>query len=118
MSASNSPVQVTGIDHIVLRVKDPVASVEWYANKLGLEPCRLEEFKEGKVPFPSVRITPTFLIDFMPVKFGLKVPEGELADPAVEQTTAKHPNNMDHFCLTVGGDNIEAVRQQLAAVGE
>lgn len=42
-------VQVTGVDHIVLRVRDPVASVEWYGNKLGLPPVRLEEYKAGKL---------------------------------------------------------------------
>lgn len=119
MSASKAPVQVTGVDHIVLRVKDPVVSVDWYASKLGLEPYRLQEFKQGKAPFPTVRISPTFLIDFMPVNFkpGSKVPESEVANPAAEQLTPGHPKNVDHFCLTVEGDDIEAVRQQLAAIG-
>jgi catechol 2,3-dioxygenase-like lactoylglutathione lyase family enzyme len=117
MSASNASVQVTGIDHIVLRVKDPVLSVDFYATKLGLEPVRLEEFKQGKAPFPSVRLTPTFILDFMPLNFGLKNSENKLADPAVEQLSPSHPNNVDHFCLTVAGDDIEAVKEQLAAAG-
>lgn len=54
--------QAIGPDHIVLRCSDPVASVLWYQNTLGLQPVRLEEFKAGKVPFPSVRVSPTFLI--------------------------------------------------------
>lgn len=115
--ASSNPVQITGIDHVVFRVKDPVASVNWYASKLGLEPCRLEEFKQGKVPFPSARVTASFIIDFMPLDFGVKTPKRELADPATEQTSATHPNNVDHFCLTVAGDDIEAVRKQLSAAG-
>jgi catechol 2,3-dioxygenase-like lactoylglutathione lyase family enzyme len=39
---------VKGVDHIVLRVKDPIKSVQWYANTLGLQPVRLEEFQAGK----------------------------------------------------------------------
>lgn len=117
MSSSDNPVQITGIDHVVFRVKDPVASVNWYSSKLGLAPCRLEEFKQGKAPFPSVRVTSSFIIDFMPLNFGMKTEDGDLADPAVEQSSLRHPNNVDHFCLTVAGDNIEAVRKQLSAVG-
>lgn len=42
------PITVaTNPDHIVLRVKDPVTSVSWYTNTLGLEAVRLEEFKAG-----------------------------------------------------------------------
>jgi hypothetical protein len=111
------PITVaTGPDHIVLRVQDPVKSVQWYSETLGLQPVRLDEYHAGecavasqadpmtavhhweevgcccqaqlrsaleetrhqiklhtepllsccagKVPFPSVRVTPTFLIDF------------------------------------------------------
>ena len=43
------PVQVSGIDHIVLRVQDPLKSVQWYADTLGLEPVRVEEFKAGEL---------------------------------------------------------------------
>lgn len=46
----------------MLRCADPAASVEWYQNTLGLQPVRLEEFKAGQVPFPSVRVSPMFLI--------------------------------------------------------
>lgn len=52
----------SGPDHIVLRCKDPATSAEWYHNTLGLQPVRLEELKTGLVPFPSVRVSPTFLI--------------------------------------------------------
>lgn len=43
------PIAVaSGPDHIVLRVVDPLKSVEWYQNTLGLEPVRVEEFKAGE----------------------------------------------------------------------
>jgi len=38
---------VTGPDHIVLRVKDPVASVDWYCKNLGVKPVRLQEYQAG-----------------------------------------------------------------------
>jgi catechol 2,3-dioxygenase-like lactoylglutathione lyase family enzyme len=58
----SSLTQAIGPDHIVLRCKDPETSVQWYQNTLGLEPVRLEEYQTGKVPFPSGRVSPTFLI--------------------------------------------------------
>ena len=35
-------------DHIVLRVKDPAASVDFYSKTLGLAPVRLEEYQAGE----------------------------------------------------------------------
>jgi catechol 2,3-dioxygenase-like lactoylglutathione lyase family enzyme len=98
-------VKVVEIDHIVLRVKDPVASVEWYCRNFGLKPDRLEDYKAQKpgVPFPSVRVTPTFLIDFMKAE---DAPEG-----------APGRQNVDHFCFVVSSSSIEAVKQELESAG-
>lgn len=42
MQASTStPAPVRAADHVVLRSADPVASVEWWAKTLGLEPLRV-----------------------------------------------------------------------------
>jgi catechol 2,3-dioxygenase-like lactoylglutathione lyase family enzyme len=56
-------VNVKQLDHIVLRVKDPEASVAWYVEKFGFLVHRLEEFRAGTVPFPSVEICPGTIID-------------------------------------------------------
>ncbi len=57
---------VGGIDHIVLRVKDPIRSVQWYNHTLGLEPVRVEEFKAGeqtRYPRPAyVCIVRTYIV--------------------------------------------------------
>ena len=75
-SAESKPCRVLGMDHIVLKVPNPTESVEWYEKVLGLEPVRLSEWKQGNVPFPSARLTPSFLIDFFPQKHSDE--EGEL----------------------------------------
>ena len=49
-------VQVTEMDHIVLRVRDIDTSLAFYHQVLGLPTERLQAFKAGKVPFPSIRI--------------------------------------------------------------
>ncbi|AQT82326.1 VOC family virulence protein [Mycolicibacterium litorale] len=56
-------VSVKQLDHIVLRVADPEASIDWYVEKFGFLVHRLEEFRAGTVPFPSVEICPGTIID-------------------------------------------------------
>jgi catechol 2,3-dioxygenase-like lactoylglutathione lyase family enzyme len=77
-------VAVIGFDHLVLVVEDVERSVAWYVDELGLKPERLEEWRDGKVFFPSVRISPTSIIDI------LRGTRGE--------------KNVDHLCLVVSDD--------------
>jgi catechol 2,3-dioxygenase-like lactoylglutathione lyase family enzyme len=58
-------VRLTGPDHVVLVSPDPEPLVEWYASTLGLDVLRLEEWRRNEVPFVSLRVSPTFLIDIM-----------------------------------------------------
>jgi catechol 2,3-dioxygenase-like lactoylglutathione lyase family enzyme len=124
-SAAAAGINVVGADHIVLRVADPVASVQWYSSKLGLQAVRLQEYRDGKVPFPSVRVSSTFLIDFMkqkPADAQHDVQTGAAAAPPSSGTKTSSSGgtaaaNLDHLCLVVGGDDIEVVKQQLEAVG-
>jgi catechol 2,3-dioxygenase-like lactoylglutathione lyase family enzyme len=74
-------VQVTGLDHVVLNVADVEASVRWYQEELGLEPLRLEEWRQGRAPFASLRVDEGTIIDLL----------------AAERTGV----NSDHLCLTV-----------------
>ncbi len=77
-------LKVRGIDHVVVICRDVGASVAWYRDVLGLQPIRLEEFERGEVPFVSMRISDTALIDLTPGE-----PTGV---------------NIDHFSLYVDGD--------------
>ncbi|MER7553035.1 MULTISPECIES: VOC family protein [Streptomyces] len=74
-------VQVKDFDHLVLNVGDVERALDFYCGALGLEPVRVEEWRAGKVPFPSVRVSPTTIIDL------LDRPRGE--------------SNVDHICLVV-----------------
>lgn len=77
-------LKVKGIDHVVVNCTDVERSVEWYRDKLGLEPLRLEEFRRGEVPFVSLRISDAALIDLQPAE--------------------RSGVNIDHFSLHVEGD--------------
>jgi catechol 2,3-dioxygenase-like lactoylglutathione lyase family enzyme len=85
----NGPVEIVGMDHIVLNVSDVERSLAFYGGTLGLAPVRVEEWREGKAPFPSVRVDTHTIIDL-------------LAAPRTGQNT-------DHFCLVVRPTDFGAV---------
>ncbi|MFF4604910.1 VOC family protein [Streptomyces sp. NPDC001339] len=88
-------MRVKDFDHLVLKVADIERALEFYCGPLGLEPVRLAEWRAGKVAFPSVRISPTTLIDLM-------------ARPAAESGAAGS-STMDHICLVVDPLNWQEV---------
>ncbi len=58
-------VRVTGFDHLVLRCADIESTLSWYVDLLGLEAVRVDEWRRGQVPFPSVRIDDSTIIDLV-----------------------------------------------------
>ena|SRR5436190_6972507 len=79
------------MDHIVLVVSDVERSVAWYRDALGLEALRLEEWRAGQVPFPSVRVSDSTIIDVL---------AGRRASDGV---------NVDHLCLVMEPVDLDAV---------
>ncbi len=96
-------IRVQALDHIVLNVRDIDRSLNFYAGTLGLTPERLDEFKAGKVGFPSVRITGETIIDLFPVKV-----------PTVGNFTGeKVAGNLNHFCMVIGTDDFSGIVEYL-----
>lgn len=85
-------VRVTGFDHLVLRVQDVERSLAFYVETLGLAPVRVEQWRRGEVPFPSVRIDAQTIIDI-------------IAAPAEHAGS----ENVDHLCLVVEPTDWDAV---------
>jgi catechol 2,3-dioxygenase-like lactoylglutathione lyase family enzyme len=85
---------VTALDHLVLRCADVEATLRWYIDVLGLQPVRVQEWRRGEVPFPSVRVDPGTIIDLV---------HGPVVD-----------GRLDHICLVVEPIDLDA----LAASGE
>ena len=90
------PIKVTELDHIVLNVMDIDKTLEFYTGVLGLQGERVQEFKEGKIGFPSVRINEHTIIDFNPVK--REPPSGENTH-----------SNLNHFCLVVNQGDFSGI---------
>ncbi len=82
-------MKVIGIDHIVLAVSDVERTLAWYEDALGLEPLRVEEWRRGEAPFPSLRVSESMIIDVI---------DGPRAG-----------ENVDHICLLVDVDDLDAV---------
>lgn len=59
-------LRITGFDHLVLRCADVDTTLAWYLDLLGLEPVRVDEWRRGEAPFPSVRIDDDTIIDLVP----------------------------------------------------
>ena len=83
-------VKVVGLDHVVLNVADVERSLAWYCGELGLEGVRVEEWRRGDVPFASVRINETTILDLLQ------------AD--------RTGQNVDHVCLVIEPTDLEALK--------
>jgi catechol 2,3-dioxygenase-like lactoylglutathione lyase family enzyme len=82
-------IKPVGLDHIVLNVADVQRSLDFYCDSLGLAPERVEEWRAGTVPFPSVRVNEATIIDLV--------------------NQASTGNNLNHFCLVVEPIDLEAL---------
>ena len=94
-------VTVTGLDHIGLLVRDVESSLGFYTGVLGLESERVNEWRNGDVTFPSVRLDSSTLIDLFVASDG-----GE--------PTAK---NQDHICLEIEPINLANLKARCMKLG-
>ena len=83
------PVQVSGLDHVVLTVADVDRSLAFYRDVLGLAVERYDEWQRGEAPFVSVRVDAVTIIDLV-----------------VGERTGV---NVDHVCLVVEPCDLDAL---------
>jgi catechol 2,3-dioxygenase-like lactoylglutathione lyase family enzyme len=74
-------MRVIGLDHVVLLCRDVDASLRYYGDVLGLATRDVERWRDGKAPFPSVRVDDHTIIDLFQGE-----PDGR---------------NTDHICLVI-----------------
>lgn len=88
-------MRITGLDHIVLNTPDQERALAWYTGVLGLAGERVEAWRRGEVPFPSVRIDAGTIIDLF-------------AAPRRSDQAPSDPN-LNHFCLVLPAADWEAM---------
>ncbi len=93
------------LDHVALNVRDVEKILRFYLNVLELEPDRVEEWRKGEVPFPSVRLNPGTILDFFPEELW-----NENAAPGVQ-------GSMNHFCLAMREQDWDALLVRLRTEG-
>jgi catechol 2,3-dioxygenase-like lactoylglutathione lyase family enzyme len=82
--------KATALDHLVLVVSDVERSLAWYQRHLGLSAVRVDEWRAGAAPFPSLRVDADTIIDFVP------------GEPS--------PGWLEHLCFVVSAADLAAVR--------
>lgn len=82
-------MDITDLDHIVLNVSDAERSLDWYCSMLGLAPARVDEWRAGTAPFPSVRVNDRTIIDLFEVE--------------------RSGENMNHVCFAATRADVDAI---------
>jgi catechol 2,3-dioxygenase-like lactoylglutathione lyase family enzyme len=98
------------LDHVVLWTADPLRAVTFYTDVLGFTPVRVDAFRAGRAPFPSVRVSERTILDLM----------ARVAAPIVDamagaDASAGHPVN--HVCFSMSEGDFEALRTRLERAG-
>lgn len=87
-------MRITGLDHIVLNCSDVERSLAYYTGTLGLAGERVEQWRRGEAPFPSVRVDAATIIDLF--------------------DSERTGENLNHFCLVMAAADWE----EMVATGE
>jgi extradiol dioxygenase family protein len=92
------------MDHIVLNMEDDEKMITFYSKVLMLAPERLEEYRAGNVPFPSVRLNSDTIIDLFPKKMWQK-----------SAGIGQGRENLNHFCISLCKDTWEDLMDRIKA---
>jgi catechol 2,3-dioxygenase-like lactoylglutathione lyase family enzyme len=79
------------LDHIVLVVADVERTLDWYGRHAGLAPVRVDEWRAGEAPFPSLRVDEATILDVVP---------GDVGGAR---------GHLDHVCFVVGEADLAAL---------
>jgi glyoxylase I family protein len=102
MEAKAAPFALRGLDHVVIRARDPERLERFYCDVLG---CRLER-RQDKIGLTQLRAGHS-LIDLLDIA-------GPLGGPG---TLSVEGGNMDHFCLSIERFDTDAILAHLVAHG-
>ena len=81
------------LDHFVLVVSDVERALAWYGRHAGLAGVRVDEWRAGNAPFPSLRVDEATIIDLIPGDAGAG------------------RGHLDHICFVVSPSDLDALAQ-------
>jgi catechol 2,3-dioxygenase-like lactoylglutathione lyase family enzyme len=110
-------IKIRSLDHVVFNVADPERSLRFYTEALGFVPERVEEFRAGKVPFPSVRINATTIIDFFRKPSPSHTPEAGNVNH-IALTFANAPDEIKMFLEERGIEIVREMADNFGAQGD
>jgi extradiol dioxygenase family protein len=90
------------LDHIVLNIEDDESIIHFYTQVLQFSAERLDEYRIGEAPFPSVRINQETVIDLFPKK---------LWEQQVQ--AGKGFRNLNHVCFSLTRNDWNALHGRL-----
>ncbi len=94
------------MDHIVLNVTNLEQMISFYTEIIQLTSERMDEFREGRVSFPSVRLNSNTIIDLFP--------------PEMWQDSSDSENDksrLNHFCFSLTEDDWRELMERLNSNG-
>ncbi len=94
------------MDHIVLNVEDDEKMIAFYSNVLKMPTERLDAYRAGKVPFPSVRLNANTVIDLFPKGLWQK-----------KTSLERGRTVLNHFCIAMDRRKWEELVERLQANG-
>lgn len=110
-------LKIQSLDHVGFNVMDPERSLRFYTGTLGLAAERVEEYRAGKVPFPSVRINATTILDFFPPQHHRQTLGGNNVNH-VALTIANTPEEIETFLKERGVEIVGEMTGNFGAQGE
>jgi catechol 2,3-dioxygenase-like lactoylglutathione lyase family enzyme len=84
----------TALDHLVLVVSDIERALAWYGRHAGLAGVRVDEWRHGEAPFPSLRIDESTIIDLVPGRIG------------------NDRGRLDHICFVVSPSELDRLASE------
>lgn len=93
------------LDHLALNMNNEIEMIHFYLAVLQLSAERLDEYRLGKVPFPSVRVNADTIIDFFPRRMW------------AQNQNSTGISNLNHFCLSLEKAAWSDLCERLASFG-
>ena len=93
------------LDHLALNMNNEIEMIHFYVTVLQLPAERLDEYRLGTAPFPSIRINADTIIDLFPRRMWAR------------NQTSSGISTLNHYCICLQKDAWQDLCGRLASFG-